>query len=185
MLKNWYAQPSVSGASQSLCGLGVSQQRDELVERRRARRERKKRVARVEQSWSIGGEFIAAEPQVAPVVVAQDRHDLAEVLEAARLPTIRQRFGKEADRLGDPDRQESVEVRERRLSQQAGDGAGVEISPRERRWSMISTRSRRVALSRRVVGEGLLVLDRPVGVDAKASLRLRAEVVFEQPLARG
>ena len=105
VLKNWYAQPSVSGASQMWAASGSASSATSSSRAVVLGCEGEKRVARVEQSRGVGGELVAAEQQVTPIVVAEDRHDLAEVLEPARLATVGERFGQEADRLRDPDRQ--------------------------------------------------------------------------------
>ena len=157
---------------------GIAEQRDELVERGSARRKGQKRVARVEERRRVGSELVAAEQEVTPIVVAQHRHDLAEVPEAAGLSTLGQRFGKEADRLGDPDRQQSVQVRECRLSQQAGNSVGRRLAERPHVVDDLTEVAARGPIAG-VVGKGLLVLDGPVEVDAEASLGLGSEVGFE------
>jgi hypothetical protein len=70
-------------------------------------------------------------------------------------------------------------VRESRLSQQAGHGATVSFAEGAEMFDYLYEVAARRPVCR-IVGEGLFVLDCPVGVDPKPALCLLAQIVFEQ-----
>ena len=140
--------------------------------------ESQKRVAGVEQGGCVGGELVAAELQIAPIVVGEDRQISPRSLKPRDCRPL-------ASDSGSRPSASAIRIASSRLR-------CVNAASRRRRATAPAEFTQRaevicdldeVAAIRpvgRVIGEVVLVLDRSVCVNPKAAHQLSPEIVLEE-----